>query len=240
MEYSKVKDAIDSITKAVRKGNYKVSYDDPNFIVPCTAPDGRTFYKLVDHDSMKYSNDFGGCTVEVSGYTFYCDWGNGDYESSFFDEIDEEYDLENGSIVFKDDLIEKIIDTFNDRKDIFFGEYTDMDWQMEMYAKQNGIVDPEYYWWEDDDCPVDINDYTEPKDLGYGTVFIKHRKYYLVEEPDKVEGEQLHAVHCRQKPDDHARFSTVLLELSYKNGKMRIVACNKSDDIYNAVDDCIE
>lgn len=31
MEYSKVKDAIDCIIKAVRKGNYKVSYNDPKF-----------------------------------------------------------------------------------------------------------------------------------------------------------------------------------------------------------------
>jgi hypothetical protein len=29
---------------------------------------------------------------------------------------------------------------------------------MEMYAKKYGIKNIEYYWCEDDDCPVDVDD----------------------------------------------------------------------------------
>ena len=245
MEYREVKETIDGILKAISKGDYKVSYGDPNFICECTAPDGRSFYKIVDMDGVKTSNDFGSCTVYVCGHEFSCDWGTGDYESLFFDEIEDEYVLKDGTCICKDDLIESVIDAFNDRDDIFFGEYTDNDWLMEMYAKKYGIKNIEYYWCEDDYCPVDISDswihYTEPKDLGYGIVFFKRRKYYLVEESNNSIGEQLHAVHCKANPDDQGRFNTVVLNVCIAdNGSKKATSCEESDDVYNAVEGWIE
>ena len=239
MDYKVVQETIDGIIEALKKGDYEVSYGDPNFIRECTAPDGRTFYKIVDMDDIKTSNDFGSCTVYVCDYEFSCDWGTGEYESWFFDDIEEEYELEDGTFVYKDDLIESVIDAFNDRDDIFFGEYTDNDWLMEMYAKKYGIKNIEYYWCEDDDCPVDIDDdwidYTEPKDLGYGVVYYKRLKYYLVEKPSNVEGEKLHAVHCHTKPDDHGRFETVIFDVCYKkDGRIVVKACEETDECYDA------
>ncbi len=245
MDYKEVQETIDGILDALKKGDYEVSYGDPNFIRECTAPEGRTFYKIVDMDDIKTSNDFGSCTVYVSDYEFSCYWGTGEYESRFFDDIEEEYELEDGTCVFKDDLIECVIDAFNDRNDIFFGEYTDKDWLMELYAKKYGIKNIEYYWCEDDDCPVDINDgwtkYTVPKDLGYGIVYYKRLKYYLVEKPGNEDGERLHAVHCHTKPDDHGRFETVIFEVCYKeNGRITVTSCEEADECYDAAAGWIE
>ncbi len=245
MEYRDVKASIDRIVKAIKKGDYKVSYEEPNNIRECTAPDGRTFYKQVDMDDARSSNEFGSCTVDVGGYEFSCDWETGEYESDLFDDIDEEYELEDGSHICKEDLIELVIDALNEREDIFFGEYSDMDSQMDLYAMINHIKDPEYYWYEDDSCPVDINDgwidYTEPSKLDYGTVRFGGREYYLVEEPNNEEGEQLHAVDCDAVADDEGLFNTVLLEVSYlKDGEIKVTACEASDDFYNAVEGGIE
>ena len=245
MNYKEIRETIDGIIDAITKGDYSVSYEEPNNIRECTAPDGRTFYKFVDMDDAKSSNDFGSCIVDVGDYVFSCDWGNGDYESRLFDEFDEEYQLEDGSFICKDDLIELVVDAFNERDDIYFGEYSDMDSQMELFARINQIANPEYYWCEDDDCPVDIDDdwtdYTAPKDLGYGTVIFEQVEYYLVEKPSDVEREQLHAVSCGTKPDDNGYFDTVLLEISHsEEGEMKVIACEQSDDYYNAIDGWIE
>ncbi len=245
MDYREVKDIIDGIIAAVQRGDYDVSYEEPNNIRVCTAPDGRTFYKFVDMDDAKYSNDYGSCYVYVEGQGFTCDLGTGEYESGFFDEIDDEYELDDGSHVSKEDLIEFVIDAFNERDDIFFGEFSDMDSQMNLYAMINHIKNPEYYWCEDDDCPVDIDDdwadYTEPEQLGYGTVCFENVEYYLVEKPNNVDGEQLYAVPCEAEADDHGLFSTVLLEVSYlENGEIKVTACEASDDFYSAVEGGIE
>lgn len=240
MDYIEARKTIDQIIEDLRNNNYSVSFDEPNNIKECTAPDGRTFYKFFDMDDVKTGNYFGSCNVDVEGYTFSCDLGNGDYESDFFDELEDEYELEDGISISKDELIEEIIDAFNDQEDIYFGEYSDMDWQMDIYAKIYKIKNPEYYWCEDSDCPIDINDrwidYKTPKELEYGTVYFNHRKYYLVEVPGKKEQtEKLHAVHCTASPDDQGRFPTVLLELSYKKkGKIRVLSCEECKDEYNA------
>ena len=158
MEYSEVRAAIDEIINAIKEGKYDVSFDEPNGIKKCTAPDGRTFYKVVDMDGVKSSNDFGTCYVDVNGHSFSCDLETGEYESDFFDDIEDEYVLEDGTTVDKDDLIEEIIDAFNDTDDIYFGEYTDVADQMAVFAHINKIDNPEYYWFEDRDCPVDVDE----------------------------------------------------------------------------------
>lgn len=245
MHYQEVKEIIDGIVKAIKNGDYRVSYEDANNIRECTAPDGRTFYKVVDMDDAKSSTDFGSCTVEVAGYEFSCSWEYGDYESTLFDEIDDEYELEDGTVIHKEDLVDQIIDALIDRDDIFFGTYTDVDSQMELFAKIYHIKNPEYYWYEDDYCPIDISsgwhNYTAPVDLGYGTVYFNRFKYYLVEEPTNEEAEQLHAVHCKTKPDDKGRFETVILDVCHlKDGKIKVTACEASDECYSAVDGWIE
>ena len=237
MDYKEVKETIDRIVKSIKKGNYSVSYDEPNNIICCTAPNGRTFYKVESLDDARSSTDFGSCTVDVEGMSFRCDWEYGEYDSNFFDEMDDQYELSDGSCYSKEELIDIVVDAFNTRRDIFFGEYSDTDSQMDIYAEINHIKNPEYYWWEDEECPVDIDNgwYTEPKECDYGTVFYNHRKYYLVQEPNNKDGEQLLAVHCKEKPDDRYHYKTVLLKVLYgKNGRIKVSSCEESDEIYDA------
>lgn len=239
MDYSEARATADKIIKAVKRGKYAVSYGEPNNIFTCTAPDGRTFYKIVDMDGIKSCNDSGWCEIVVEDYTFTCDLGNGDYESDFFDELDEEYVLEDKSLVMKEEIEEEIIDAFRKRKDIFWGEYTEMEQQMEFFAKLNKIRNPEYYWFEETDCPINIDDkwsdYVPPKDLDYGTVYHNRCKYYLVEDANKQEGEQLHAVHCKVVGNDRGIFPTVLLTVDYKkDGRIVVRECHECDDMYKA------
>ena len=245
MDYSKARSAIDEIINAIKDGKYEVSFDEANNIRECTAPDGRTFYKVVDMDGVKSSNDFGTCYVDVNGYSFSCDLGTGEYESDFFDDIEEEYTLEDGTTVDKDDLIEEIIDAFNDTDDIYFGEYTEMDAQMEVFAKINKIEDPEYYWCEDSDCPIDVdddwNDFTKPEDLGYGSVTYNGQEYYLVDEPTGEDGEELHAVSSKATSSDSGYYDTVLLTVNHgDNDEIIVTSCEESEDEYNAVDGYVE
>lgn len=157
MEYKEATKKITEIIKAIHKGKYEVDFEEPSGIRECTAPDGRTFYKIIDMDGPKSSNDFGTCYVKVEGYTFSCDLETGEPHSVFFDELEEDYETPKGKYVTKEGLIEKIIDAFNERDDIWFCECTEMDSVMHLYAHIHGIQDPEYYWYEDRDCPKDVN-----------------------------------------------------------------------------------
>lgn len=251
MNYNEVRETIDKIVKAVKEGNYSVSYEAPNNIGSCTAPDGRTFYKVYSMDDARSSTCFGSCSVDVEGCSFLCNLENGEVESEFFDNIEDEYELEDGSHVEKEELVGEIVDAFENTDDIVVGEYTDVDAQMSFYALVNDIDDPEYYWCEDDDCPIDKDDdwegFTEPENLGYGTVTYNGEEYYLVDEiydeedEEDEENEQLHAVHCEETPDDYGCYSTVLLELSYEEGgEVKVISCKECDDVYNAVEGYVE
>ena len=183
MDYKEVKDMINSI----REGNYHVAYEEPNNIESCTAPDGRTFYRVTDKDSWKTSTIFGECQVEVNGYHFTFDWGFENFkervESDFFDQL-EDFQLNDGTIVRKDEVIEQVMNEFDKRDDIYTDSYTNPYEQMWIYCQIRNMSLPEYYWWDDEDCPIDINKswyhMTPPKELGFGTVKYEREKYYLV------------------------------------------------------------
>ena len=245
MEYTEVRAAIDAIIGAIREGKYEVCYEEANNIWECTAPDGRTFYKVVDMDGIKTSTDFGTCYVYVNEYSFTCDLGTGEYESSLFDDIENKYTLADGTTVKGDDLIEEIIDAFNHTDDICFGEYSSMDEQMEIFAMINNIKDPEYYWCEDSDCPIDIEDkwteFTPPIKLGYGTVVFNGEEYDFVEKADEEAEEGVHAVRRGEAANDEGYFKTVLLTVEFgEGGKINVTACEESEDLYNAVECEIE
>ena len=245
MEYSELRAAIDEIINAIKEGKYKVSFDVSNNIRECTAPDGRTFYKIVDMDDAQSSNDYGTCYVDVNGYSFSCDLETGEYESDFFDDIEDEYTLEDGTIVDRDDLIEEVIDAFDDTDDIYFGVYKDIDAQMEIFAKIYKIENPEYYSRWDGDCPVDIyddwNDFTKPEDLDYGSVTYNGDVYYLVDEPTGEDGEELHAVSSKATSSDDGCYDTVLLTVNHgDNDETVVTGCVESDDVYNALEGHVE
>ena len=240
MDYKTVRETIDKVVSAINKGNYTVEYESPNCVEECTALDGHTFYKGIDLDSPKTSNDFGYCQVTVEGYTFACDLNNGDYESDFFDQIDNMYEV-NGEIINKQELIEEITDLLDEKDGIYFHMLDDFDEIMQVYALANNIENPEYYYWDDDDCPIDEDDdyesITKPCELDYGEVTFNKHTYYLVEDPNYEDDEQLHAVDSEEKPSNDGQYSTVLLTLKYKkNGDMKVTSCDECDDVYDAVE----
>ena len=240
MEYKEVRKQIDAIVEAIGKGLYEVEYNEPENFYECTAPDGRKFFKFVDMDSARHGTDFGSCTVCVKDYTFSFDWGTGERESKFLEELEDSYELEDGSSVTREQLEQEIIDAFDERDNIFTGEYTDMDSQMDVYCSMYH-VDPdeiEYFWGEDMDCPLDINDswieYTPPEKLGYGTVSYQGKKYFLVEETNIEDGEEVHAVLADSVPDDEGVLDTVLLTLEYEDDEPIVTYCEESEDLYHA------
>lgn len=237
MEYKEVRKQIDAIVEAIGKGDYKVSYEEPNNISECVAPDGRKFYKIYDLDDARSSNEFGSCTVEVKGYSFTCNWETAEVESEFFDEIDYSYELSDGSVVSYDELKEEVLDAFEFRDDIYFGEYVAPEDQMEVFGMINHVKDPEYYYYEDEDCPEDAEEITSPEELGYGEVSYNGVDYYLVDEPENEEGEELHAVTSDAESDDQGNYDTVILTMHYDEaGEMTATDCEDSDDLYSGVD----
>lgn len=239
MEYSEAKQVTEDICMALKTKKYVVKYDEPNNIFECTAPDGRTFYKLVDMDDVRSSNDFGACHVCVNtpegDYNFSCDLGTGEYESDFFDELEDEYELADGPVVTRESIEEKVLDALYSCKDICFGECIDFDGQVDLWLPDDAEC---YCSWEDD-CPVDIDDcdFTYPKDLDYGTVYFEEREYYLVEKHTHQDGEQLHAVDSNSEAFDDGTFETVLLTMKYlESGEMVVTKCDECYDMYNGVE----
>ncbi len=245
MDYKEVKDKVNSIIESIERGNYEVSYEEPNNIERCTAPDGRTFYKIIDMDGPKTSTDFGSCEVMVNGYYFRCDWIDWPLdekiESDFLDQIEDCYELSDGSRVYKEDILEELVDEFEKREDIYFGTYVEMDDQMWIYSKINDMDIPdEYYWWEDSDCPVNIDgDWYPPQELGYGIVEYNGEKYYLVDDLDETDLSAVHAVRSNATPNDKAQYKTVIMQLEYEGEKLSVININDSDDLYDAAEGSI-
>lgn len=216
MDYKEVRETIDSIIEAVQKGEYTVSYDEPNNIRECTAPDGRKFYKVLDLDDATSANDFGYCTVEVCGREFSCNLNSGDYESDLFDELEDVYNDE-GEFYYKENIIEEVVDAFNDRDDIHFYRCDDDDDIVMIYERCHDLEDIECYSEQDDECPIDIDDedvsYIVPKELNYGTLEFNDRIFYLVTEPDTYGDEFALAVDSETEPDDQFCYPTVALTM---------------------------
>lgn len=238
MDYNEVKQTINNIKEAIKNKEYKVKLYESDCIATCKALDGRTFYKIVDRDSARTSNDYGSCQVEVAGYEFICDLGNGECESTFFDEIEDEYVLEDGTRIDGENLKEDLLEAFYAADDIYFGEYTDPDSQMDICSKVYGLKDPEYYYYEDCDCPYDIDedgdDFQYPKDLGYGVVDYNGHSYYLAEQCSDTDGEELKAVEVNTLPDDQGLYEAVTLTLEYDEaGKAKVVKCEPNDEDYD-------
>ena len=237
MDYDEVKQTIETFREAIENGEYKVTTCEPDNVARCKAPDGRTFYMIIDRDDAKSSNDLGSCTVEIAGYEITYDFGMQEFDSSFFDEIEDEYILEDGNRVDGDDLIGEAIEAL-DADGIYFGDYTDLDGEMEICSKIWGLEDPEYYYYEDSECPYDVGEdgryFHYPKDLGYGEVCFDGHSYYLTEKPSKTDGEKLKAVATDSIPSDQGLYDAVSLTLEYdETGEAKVIACETCDKEYD-------
>jgi len=241
MEYKEVKEIMDRIVLSLKKGRYTLSYQEPNFIRRCTAPDGRTFLLFVDKSLTDEGNCFGSSSVDVEGYTFTCDYDTGECTSSFFDQIERGYYV-NGNQIAKSVLVDELMNAFKERDDIFFGEcYSDVGWAMEIYAKYNHIEKYEFFWGEDCDAPLNIDDpdleYHDPRCENCGTAFFNNTRYYLLGVPDEYgshKEENLLAVSEKALPSDHGVFPVRLLHVCYTSQGVMLVT--SSDDTFYIFD----
>ncbi len=243
-DYSEVRKELDRILEMIKKGDYTTDYEEPNFIRKCTAPDGRTFYMVENLDDAKSSNTFGSFTVYVGDYYFTCNYEDGEFESDFFDELDEDgYELDDEEWISKEELMEEVTDALYSRDDVYIGERTETDDVMRVFAKCNKIENPEYYWCDNCDSPSDIDSefFYPPQDENCGEVSYDGETYYLVEEPTGDEEEPIHAVNSNTVPEDNGTYETVLLYLSEDDeGNIEVTDCEESEDLYNAFDQDLE
>ena len=66
------------IITAIKQGDYKLTFEEPNNIKICTARDGSEYYRIIE-DDVKFGVYGGSSVVTVLDNVFYCDLGTGDW-----------------------------------------------------------------------------------------------------------------------------------------------------------------
>lgn len=136
---------IPDIINAINNGEYKLTFEEPNNIEICTARDGSEYYRIIE-DDVKFGVYGGSSVVSVLDKVFYCDLGTGDWY---------EGEVDNGEYIDNKDLIKAL----ENIPDILTGVMLTPDEQMEVYFRANpNAKDLPYYWWEDEDCPANMED----------------------------------------------------------------------------------
>jgi len=153
MTLSDIEQKIKEIESAIQAKDYEITYESANNIKECDAPDGSTYLLVYDMDDARSSTYFGSNTIYIAGEEFTCELEFGEWSSEYFDQIRTEYGGDDD-----EDLIEVIQDILSEIDDFLVGEYTDLDSQVEAYQVMNHCTVEEYYWYEDNDRPMDYDD----------------------------------------------------------------------------------
>ena len=208
MTYEELTKKIQEIEEAIAAKDYTIDYYPPNFFQELTAPDGSSFILHVDMDGIRSSNDFGSNTIHIAGVSLECELEYGEWKSKLFDEIEEKYELPNGDFVDKDELVERIKDIVSKAKGFLSGTITESaDQQVKAYEVMNNCKIEEYFWYENDDHPMDIDEFIPIEDVCDDILHIDNKKYYVV--PESFEGNTLIAVSEDAKPDRYGLYETV-------------------------------
>ena len=208
MTYDEITKKVKEIKKAIKAGKYTIDYDEPNFVFEHTAPDGSKFYVLVDMDGVRSSNYFGENTIHVAGVSFKCELEEGEWESKFFDEIEDSYELPKGKFVQKDELIEKIKEIVSEANGFLTGSIAfDGDLQIQAYEVMMNCQIDEYFLDEIGDMPMDISDFVPVEKECKDIIHVDNKKYYVV--PESIEGNTLIAVSEDAKPNRYGLYETV-------------------------------
>lgn len=157
------------IREALSKGDYEVTFEEPNNIVLCTHPDGTEFYTTRDDDA-RFGCDAGSCTVIVLDHVYTCHFSTGEWEG--------------------DELLELVQDDLEDADGVWSGERDDLDSVFELYAKCNNLDyhKLEYYYYDDDDCPPDVDD-LDTVDSWDGVTPLDYngKTYYVLDDLDSID-----------------------------------------------------
>lgn len=223
MTHKEIKKKIAEIKSAIRKKDYKITYDEPNNISEVESPDGSTFYVVYDMDDAKSSTYFGSNEIEIAGESFCCELQWGEWESDYFTRIEEEYGEDDA-----EDLIEEIKDIISDIDGFLAGEYSDTDSQIYVYEVMNNCTINNYYWYEDDDKPMAYSDFEPIESVCDEKVDFNGNTYYVVE--GDLDGDELVAVPLDAEPDKYGRYETVMLVVD----EGEIVDVKNSDKLFNS------
>ncbi len=224
-----IEQKIREIKSAIEKKDYTISYDEPNNIGEHEAPDGSTFYVVYDMDDARSSTYFGSNEIEIAGETFSCELEWGEWESDYFDEIQEEYDGDDA-----DDYIEEIKDIISEIDGFLAGEYSDMDSQIEVYEVMNNCSIDHYYWYEDTEKPMDVNNFKPVESVCSETVDFDGQSYYVVE--GGMDDDEIVAVPSDAEPDCNGCYKTVILVV--EDGE--VVDENSNDQYFNSTEGELE
>lgn len=168
---TEIDEEVQKILEAVKAGNYKVSYEEPNCFSERTKPNGDTFYVIRD-DDVHFGCDYGSTTVTVGGYSFR------------WNPVEDEWDISD-NLNDKDGLIAEAL---NNREDIVrLSSSADADDLISFYELATGSSIEAYYY-EDSECPVDAEDVVSPDSIAVDTVTYKRKTYYLIDDPEEEEG----------------------------------------------------
>ena len=220
-----IEQKIADIKTAIKKKEYKIYYDGPNNIREHEAPDGSTFYVVYDMDDAKSSTYFGSNEIEIAGESFSCELEWGEWESDYFNQIEEEYGEDDA-----DDYIEEIKDIISDIDGFLAGEYKEMDDQIAAYELMNNCSIDSYYWYEDNERPMDACDFEPIESVCDETIDFGGKTYYVVE--GDLDDDGIVAVPSDADPDCYGCYETVILVV--KNGE--VVDVEDNDQMFNSTE----
>lgn len=229
MTRKEIDQKILSIKNAIEAKEYRITYDEANNICCYEAPDGSCFYVVVDMDSARNSNYFGSNTLDIAEESFTCELEWGEWESDFFDEINNSLDSEDA-----DSIIDELKDLLRGVSGFLTGEHKGMDEQIEAYCIMNNCKIENYYWCEDYDKPMNVDDFIPINENNLDVMEYDGTRYYIVD--NNSTDSEIIAVSEKQTPDCYGKYETVRLHIF--EGK--ITGIRSNDEKYNSTDECLE
>ncbi len=133
------------ILKALRSGDYTVTYMAPKNITERTAPDGRTFY-VID----PWGDSDCGCEIKAAGYTF----------TGWVSEEGGAWECDNSDVDLDDDLC----DALDEIDQCGIHSVPERDLFVRFYELANGCSCDEVYSTEEDEVPVGVEETDEMPD----------------------------------------------------------------------------
>lgn len=126
-------------------------------------------------------------------------------------------------------------DLLDNIEGFFTGENTEVEDQANIYNAINHLSVDEYYWWEDPDRPIDMEDFTPIDALDKEEIEFSGEKYYVVDGDIEFDDEVI-GVSTKTKSNDQGLYETV--KLLIEGGE--VVAIEESEYAFNSSDDSVD
>lgn len=219
MEEKELLEAKREILEAIEKKDYEISIEEPNNVEARKRKDGSEYLYIFDMDGVKTSTTFGSYTVEIAGFTFTNDFYEGTWECS------------------EEDLLEddEIIEAIEGIDDVLCGQYIFPEDQATVYNRANGTDIEDYYWCEDDECPMDPDEMNSLDDFNWNSYEFEEATYYLVDDEindaDEDHDGKRWGYGAYGESDDYGKFECVIL--LFDENEDVVVGTMESDSMVN-------